>query len=168
MKKKYLVIIALLLILPFGVYASDDPAVLEVNAERDGSTINFNGTTEDDVHAVMCKLFNSSNEEVDMFSTSVEENTFSGSFTNVEDGDYNVLCARYEGGVVRSAQVVDGATNGNGTDDNSTGTGTTNNTNNQVNPKTYDAGITGSIIMLIVCIVGMVGSIIFIKKIKKD
>jgi len=151
MKKNYLIIFTILLIIPFSVFAAETPIVLTVTADVSGSTINYTGTTEDDVHAVMCKLFNSSDEEIDMLSSSVDNNSFSGSFTNVSDGTYNVLCARYEGGEVKSVEVVVGAT--------------TNNTS--TSPKTYDAGIRIYLLMLIISIIGVAISLLHLKKRKE-
>ena len=106
MKKSYLIIFALLLVIPFSVFAETTPKVLTVTAENSSSTINYTGTTEDGVYAVMCKLFNSSDEEIDMLSSSVDNNTFSGTFANVSEGTYNVGCARYEGGDVKRVEVI--------------------------------------------------------------
>lgn len=147
MKKKYLITFALLLIIPLTVLAAT-PKVLTVSAERSGSIINYSGTTEDGVYAVMCKLYNSSDEEIDMLSSSVNNNEFTGSFTNISDETYSVACARYEGGEVKKVEVVEKA-NVDKTSD---------------NPQTYDPGIITSIIILIISIVVIVGTIIYLKK----
>lgn len=159
MKTRYLFITALLLIIPLGVLAAD-PNVLTVTAENSGSTVNYSGTTEDDVHAVMCKLYDANDEEIDMLSSEVNNNAFTGSFTDIANGDYTVGCARYEGGDVITADV-------------SVATSTDNDTNKDSNkakdnkassnPITSD-NIALFIIILVVCIVGITGSVMYIKK----
>lgn len=150
MKKIYITFLTLLLIIPFSVFASTTPKVLTITAKNIDSEINYTGTTEDGVHAVMCKLFNSDEEEIDMLSSSVDDNSFSGKFTNVSEGKYIVACARYEGGEVKKVDVV--VKEVSSTNDNSK------------NPKTYDAGIAGSIAILVISLTGIVGSTIYLKK----
>ena len=133
MKKIFMLIFTLLLIIPVSVYAAATPQIITLEAESDESTINYNGTIDFGMTAVMCKLYNSSSEEVDKFSTAVEDNKFNGSFENVEDGDYTIYCANYEGGEIKKVDVTVGTTG---------------------NPKTFDV-IYGWVLISIVSIIGM-------------
>ena len=65
MKKIGLFVLTILFILPLGVKAETKPKVLKVTSTVEKTTIKYEGTTEDDVYAVMCKLYNSKNEEID-------------------------------------------------------------------------------------------------------
>ena len=105
MKKTSLFILTLLLMIPFCVFADDDPKVLTLNAEANENIISYEGTTEDGAHAVMCKLLNSSNEEIDKLSVAVNNMEFTGSFTTTATGNYKVTCANYEGGAIKEANV---------------------------------------------------------------
>ena len=143
MRKLSILIIAVLFVLPVGVFAATTPRVLTLQAKANGNTIEYNGTIEDGAYAVMCKLYNSSDEEVDLLSSQVNSNKFNGKFENVVAGKYNVACARYEGGEVKKAEVIIESTK---------------------NPKTYDAGILGSIILVVVSLAGIVGATVYLKK----
>ena len=137
--KKISLIIVLLLILPLAVLAEEEEfKVLTLTTEVDGANINYSGTTEEGSHAVMCKLYDADNEEIDMLSSAVEEEEFSASFVVTEEGDYTVSCANYSGGEFKTA------------------TATVGEVKNANNPNTYDAGIK-SILVLIVSVVGMFG-----------
>lgn len=142
---KKLIIIALLLVLPLSVFASD-PKVLTVTVSNTESTVSFEGTTEDEVHAVMCKIYDSKDEEVDMLSVEVSENKFTGSFDNISNGSYVVRCARYEGGEMQEASII---------------------VNNSNNPKTLDKGIVKSAIILTVSVVGVAAGTLYLVKKKK-
>lgn len=144
MKKVYLLILTILFIIPFKVKAATTPRVLTLEAKSTGTTIKYNGTIEEGSHAVMCKLYNSDKEEVDLLSSAVDNKEFSGSFTVSESDKYKVACANYEGGDIKEVEVkmvVD-----------------------KTNPPTYDAGITASIIVLAVGIIGIVGVLVYLKK----
>lgn len=104
MKKGHLLMLSLLVI-PFGVLAAS-PKVLTLTGEAKDNTISYSGTTEEGSHAVMCKLYNSESEEVEKFSTAVDNKTFQGSFENVEAGEYTVYCANYEGGEIKNVKVT--------------------------------------------------------------
>lgn len=162
MKKNYLIIFTLLLLIPFSVFAAT-PKVLTVTAENSGSDINYSGTTEDGVSAVMCKLYDSNDEELDSLSSSVDNNSFSGSFTDLEDGTYSVGCARYEGGEIIKSRVVVGDNSDSSSDDTSVDLDN-NKKNNTNNPKTYDEGIRNSLIIFVICAAGVLGSIIYLKR----
>jgi len=105
MYKKYLFIITLLMFIPLCAFAKGYPKVLTLDAGSKDATINFEGTTEDTSHAVMCKLY-LDNKEVDKISLQVDNNKFSGSFENVELGKYAVACANYEGGEIKKIVVT--------------------------------------------------------------
>ena len=159
MKKVALFIISLLLIIPFTVKALD-PSVTNVNADVNGSTINYAGTAEDGVIAVMCKLYDSNNNELDKFSIAVSENAFSGTFEVESNGEYKVSCARFEGGAVKSATVtVAGAST-------VTTTTTANVAQTSKNPKTND-GILNYVYILVVGVIGMIFGALYIRKTKK-
>ena len=143
MKKFSLLILTVLFILPISVFAASTPRVLTLTAKANGNAIEYDGTIEPGAYAVMCKLYNSSDEEVDLLSTQVSEEKFSGKFENVAAGKYNVACARYEGGEIKKAEVTIEST---------------------VNPKTYDSGILGSVILVIVSLAGIIGAVIYLKK----
>lgn len=114
MKKLFLIIIAILITVPFGVNAAKlNVKTLEVKVN--GSTINYSGTMDEGSIAVICKLYDSSNATVDLLSTAVNNNSFNGSFTNVSDGSYYVSCANYEGGKIKKANIVVGTTSVNAT-----------------------------------------------------
>lgn len=148
MKKISLFIVSMLLI-PVSILAATTPKIVTLTAENSGSTVNYSGTTEEGSHAVMCKLYNSDNEEVDLLSSPVDNESFKGSFTNVSNGTYNVACANYEGGEVKKVEVIVGNVD------------TESITNN---PNTYDAGIRNAIILSIISIVGIVCICIYLKK----
>ena len=153
MKKIRLLILTVLFAIPFTVQAATSPSVKTLEATTSGSTINYNGTMEDGSTAVMCKLYNSDNEEIDLLSSAVDDHAFSGNFANIASGTYNVACANYEGGEVKKVEVV------------ITDSVTTETTSN--NPKTYDAGLTKPIAILTISAIGIVGSIVYLKKKQK-
>lgn len=105
MKKLKLFILTLLLILPFSVLAISYPKVLTLTAEVDGNKINYSGTIENGSHAVMCKLYNSQDEEIDKLSVAVNNFEFEGMFTTTTTGNYKVACANYEGGEIKTTNV---------------------------------------------------------------
>ena len=104
MKKYILVLLTLFLLSPLVVFAID-PNDKTLEAGSDGATITYNGTTEGGSVAVMCKLYDSESEEIDLFSTAVDNNEFSGEFIVKESGEYTVSCANYEGGNIISDNV---------------------------------------------------------------
>ena len=119
--KKIMFLIVALLIVPVCVFAATSPEVIKLDANVSGKDIKYSGETTDGAYAVMCKLFNSKDEELDMLSSPVDDNKFDGSFTVTENGDYKVACAIYEGGNFKTVDVTvsDAATK-------------------EANPKTYD------------------------------
>ena len=98
---KKLLLVFLILVSPLYVFADSNPKVLTLNADVEGLLISFEGTTENDSHAVMCKLYNSLNEEIDMLSVPVDNLAFEGTFSAPNVGDYKVACANYEGGAIK-------------------------------------------------------------------
>ena len=164
MKKLYLLIFTLIFMLPISVSAAE-PVVVSVSATASGSTINYSGTTEDGMTAVMCKLYNSSNKELLKLSSPVDNKTFTGSFTNVENGTYTVKCAKYEGGHIEEALVTVGDSTivVDPTTPAAANTTSDQTSTDKTNPQTYDAGIKGSIILLIISTIGIIGSIIYLK-----
>ena len=149
MKKLYLFLISLLLIIPFSVYAATTRRVLTLTAKSSGTTIYYEGTIEEGSHAVMCKLYNSDNQEIDLLSSAVDNKVFEGSFENVEKGKYTVACANYEGGEIKNIDVTISEE-------------TTKNTTS--NPKTFD-----NIFMWISLLgISILGLLIVIFKLKKS
>ena len=143
---KKLIVLALLLF-PLGVFAATTPRVLSVEAEAEESTVKYQGTTEDGVTAVMCKLLNTDNEEVDKLSSAVDNKTFAAEFEKVDKGTYTVSCAKYEGGEFATSNevtiVAEIQSN---------------------NPQTYDGGIIASIAILTISVLGITGGLIYLKK----
>ncbi len=144
--KKYLVLLlALLLVSPLNAFAEEEqPKVLKLEASSEGSTVKYKGTTEDGSHAVMCKLLDKKEEEVDLLSSAVSENEFEDEFSDVPAGTYTVACANYEGGEIEKAKVVV--------------------EKDSNNPQTHDAGIRNSIIILSVSIIGIACVVYLLKK----
>lgn len=150
MKKINLLILTVLFALPLVVKAAENPKVLTVEATANGTTIEYKGTTEEGVSAVMCKLRNEKDEEVDLLSSAVDNKEFTGSFTVKEKGDYKVACANYDGGEIKDAKVT-----------------VTETAKGKTNPDTYDSGITTSIILVVIGVLGVVGVLAYLKKKKK-
>ena len=150
MKKINLLILTVLFMLPFAVKAAEEPKVLTVKTEVDKTTIKYEGTTEDGVYAVMCKLFNSNKEEIDMLSSAVDNKKFNGTFTVPKKGEYKVVCANYDGGKIKETTIK-----------------VTEEVKEKINPKTYDSGIIEYVILISVAVVGIAGTLIY-KKMKKQ
>ena len=109
MKKRYLVLLLTLLVLPLSVFATEKPKVLTLTAtvdEEDKDLVDFSGTTEQGALAVTCIMYNSNNKEADRLSVSVNNQEFSGRFMHVPDGTYTLSCANYEGGEIKSAEFT--------------------------------------------------------------
>lgn len=108
MKKKIILVFALLFILP--LTAKAEPNVNELDTYLEGNIILFSGTTIDSSHAVMCKLLNSQSEEIDILSVEVNNDgtngAFNGAFMAPEVGNYTVACANYEGGTIVTDDVT--------------------------------------------------------------
>lgn len=104
MKKISIFIISILLIVPISVLAAEIN-VKTLEATATGTTINYNGIMEDGAYAVMCKLYDKDSNEIDLLSSAVDNNKFSGSFEVSSSGDYTVSCANYEGGEYISKEV---------------------------------------------------------------
>ncbi len=156
MKKLSLFIVSILLLVPISVFAAEYK-VETLEAKANGSTINYNGTMEDGSTAVMCKLKNSKDEEVDLLSSAVDSNKFEGSFEGVAKGDYKVVCANYEGGEIKEVEVtVETETI------DSVVTSTTSKKSSK-SPKTGDS-ITKYIILVVLAIVGIGYSVFKLKK----
>ncbi len=103
--KKIVTILALFFLLPVVVFAQD-PVVNTLEAEVNNNDISFSGTVDVESHAVMCKLYDDEDNELDMLSVAVDNGEFAGAFTITETGDYRVACANYEGGAFRSDEVT--------------------------------------------------------------
>lgn len=104
MKKVLLAL--LLIVLPVTVFAAENLSVTKLELTNDKQVITFKGEMEDGSLAVMCKLYNSKDEEVDLYSTDVTANKFEGTFTVDKNDTYKVSCANYEGGEIKSETIV--------------------------------------------------------------
>ena len=166
MKKYSLLILIVLLATPFVVYAANEPEILTLESTASGTTISYNGTIEDEATAVMCKLYNSSNEEIDLLSSAVDNGEFNGEFTVTSNGDYKVTCANYEGGTIKATDVtVTSNTNTNTTTTNDTTTTKDSPQTKANSPKTLD-DIMKYFILLIISFIGLISIILLKRKIK--
>lgn len=227
MKKNILLIIITLLLLPLGVKAATSPVVLTLTANSNNLKINYSGTIDTTSLAVMCKLYDSNDTEIDLLSSPVDSGNFEGSFTVASAGDYAIACANYSGGSIKKTNVTVAAPvtysitfnpNGGKVIDYDIPTTVLENTTftleevtkDQVtppsgkvfdafevngkryevgdkytvksditvkllwksttkgNPKTYDAGILGNYLLLMISIIAGTLSIIYIKKFKRN
>ena len=148
MKKIVCLIISLLLI-PVCVYA-DNPKVTSLKTEINNLTIKYSGTVETGSHAVMCKLFDKDNKEIDKLSSAVDNKKFSGSLLASSDGEYTLSCANYEGGEFKSVNLT---INSNEKKDEA----------NVKNPKTLDSIVKYAILMVI-SIIGFISAKLYFKK----
>lgn len=103
--KKIITLLVFLLIAPIIVLA-DEPRVLTLEADNDSNVITFSGTTEDGSLAVMCKLLDDENHEVNMVSVEVDNNSFEGTITAPTVGEYTVACANYDGGEITKTDTI--------------------------------------------------------------
>ena len=57
--------------------------------------------------AVMCKLFaeDDDTDAVERLSVAVDDNKFSGEMNDIASGKYNLRCANYESGEIKSVDV---------------------------------------------------------------
>ena len=130
------------------VSAETKPNILTLENSAVDSTIKYNGTIEEGSHAVMCKLYDAKDTEIDMLSSAVAEQKFEGSFTVTDNGKYKVACANYEGGDFKTFEVtVDSAKT------------------EVANPKSFDAGVAGSLVLLGISGIGI--ATYFVNKKKK-
>lgn len=104
--KKLGLLLCGLFILPFGVFATSNPKVTEINTDVYKNVISYTGTTEKGSHAVMCKLYNSKGDEVALLSTAVDNTKFKGKFNAPAADTYTIACANYEGGEIKKIEVT--------------------------------------------------------------
>ena len=144
--KKY-VLLLIIAIFPFAfASAATAPQVVSLETAVEGNVIKYNGEMEDGSFAVVCKLVDKDDKEVQDFSSAVDNHKFSGSFTVETAGDYTVRCAHFEGGEVKGAEATV-------TEVPST------------NAKTGDF-IHIYVIVGIVALIGLFGTVFYLKKIK--
>ena len=131
MKKIKLLVLICLFVFPFiRVDAATTPKVLTLEGTTSGTSISYNGTTEEGSTAVMCKLLNTDSEELEMLSSPVDNKEFTGTFTVDEKKDYIVACANYEGGEIKKITVsFNKETTSNNTNDKETSKKITNSNN---------------------------------------
>ena len=101
---KKILVLLLAIVLPVSVNAASTN-VTKLELSNDKTVITFKGEIEDDSVAVMCKLYDSKNEEIDLLSTSVSENKFEGTFTISNNDTYKVACANYDGGEIKAETI---------------------------------------------------------------
>lgn len=143
--KKIMFLLVALFIVPTCILAATSPEITKLDAKVSGKDIKYNGETTDGAYAVMCKLFNNKDEELDLLSSPVAENKFDGSFTVTENGEYKVACAIYEGGEFKNVNVTvsDAATK-------------------EANPKTSD-NVLSYVVILSGCIT-LLGASVLVRK----
>lgn len=104
---KKIIFLIVLFIIPTCIMAANiQPKVTKLEATTDKFEIKYNGEVEDGSYAVMCKLLNDKEEEVDLLSSPVEDLKFDGLFTTTKNGNYKIVCANYEGGEFRRVNVT--------------------------------------------------------------
>ena len=101
---KKIIVLLLLLVLPITAFAAE-PNVVKLELKSDKQVISYTGEMEDGSFAVMCKLYNSNNEELDYLSSEVSNKKFEGKFTVSKNDTYKVSCANYEGGEIKSETI---------------------------------------------------------------
>lgn len=102
---KKIIVLLILLVLPVTVFAAEAPKVTKLELKNDKQVITYTGEMEAGSLAVMCKLYNSNNEELDYLSSAVDTNKFEGKFTISTNDTYKVSCANYEGGEIKSETI---------------------------------------------------------------
>ena len=96
--KKLMFVLTILFLIPMTALAASTPRIITLEADATEGNIKYNGTVEPNSYAVMCKLYNEKDEELDLLSSPVSEEKFDGNFTVTESGNYKIACANYEGG----------------------------------------------------------------------
>lgn len=104
--RKIMFLLVALFMIPTCIFAATAPTITKLEADVSKKDIKYNGETTDGAYAVMCKLFNDKDEELDLLSSPVSENKFDGSFTVTENGKYKIACAIYEGGEFKTTEVT--------------------------------------------------------------
>lgn len=108
---KKIIVLLLLLVFPVTAFAKEAPIVTKLELANEKGTIKYNGEVQDPTvsgdpsYAVMCKLYNSKDEEIDLLSSAVDNHKFEGTFTVTENGTYTVYCANYDGGEIKSETI---------------------------------------------------------------
>ena len=109
---KKIIIALLAIILPITVNAAEVASVDELTLTNEKGTIKYNGKVNEPTtpgahpsYAVMCKLYNSKDEEVDLYSSEVNDLKFEGSFTVTANDTYTVSCANYDSGTIKSETI---------------------------------------------------------------
>jgi len=105
MKKLVTLLLAVVLLTP--VVKAAELNVKELTTKTENNSIKYSGTTDEGVLAVSCSLYNSENEEIDISSNAVNNNTFEGIFTVTKEDTYTVKCANYEGGKIVEATITE-------------------------------------------------------------
>ena len=159
MKKTMILIFVLLLIIPLTVNAEK---VTSLETTVEGKTIKFTGTT-DNLTAVACHLYSSSDEDLNQYSYAVDQNSFSGEFEVTEDGVYKVSCARYEGGEITTEEVTVGDVSEDNTEEATEEAAADKDTSKGKAVKTYDA-IKTYVTLAAGAILIIVGALLVIRK----
>lgn len=110
---KKIILALLIFVLPVTVFAAVPPIVSKLELSNDKGVIKFIGETAlppeysngEPSYAVMCKLFNSEEDQIDILSVEVNEDKFEGSFTVTKNDTYTVYCANYDAGEIKSESI---------------------------------------------------------------
>lgn len=106
-KNIILITIVFIVVAPLIRVSAATSDVKTVSATISGTTISYSGTTDSGVVAVTCKLLDSSSNEIDLLSSAVSSNSFTGTFNVTTAGEYKVSCANYDGGTAVTVDVDD-------------------------------------------------------------
>lgn len=96
--------IVLSLVVATSVSAAGEVLTLEAEQSANASEITFFGTTDDDVVAVSCILYDLEDNEKGFKSTEVNEGEFEDTIA-ASAGEYVLKCANYDGGEWAEAEV---------------------------------------------------------------
>ena len=143
---KKIVLLLMLMVLPIAVNAASIN-VKSLDATLESNVVKYSGEMEDGSFAVMCKLINSKDEEVDYLSSEVDKAKFEGEFNVTKEDTYKVSCANYEGGEIKTVDVK------------------VSETKKEETPNTFDS-IMLYVILLVASVVGLSLIVIFKKKAK--
>ena len=85
--RKIIFLLVALFIVPTYILAAIAPTITKLEADVLGKDIKYNGETTTGTYAVMCKIFNNKDEELDLLSSPVIENKFA----NYEGGEFKTI-----------------------------------------------------------------------------
>ena len=149
-KKVFMCLLMLVLLLPFMTIKAETFAkVKTLNVDTSNGKIEVDGTTEDGCLAVTIFVYDETETDlVALQTTSVDSSNRYKDTIEVDNNNYVVKVVNYDGGDYVSKRI----TLSNATSKDSP------------NPETHDSGIKSSLILLIVGVLGMIGSRYLYKK----